>query len=378
MLSTIFFLFSAFVLLVYISLILYFSFGYSKIKSSKAGESGNVKISILVAFRNEEENLPNLIDCLSNQTMPREAFEILFINDHSTDESENIILKYIKNQENINVTLLQLNETTGKKNAISKAVIAAKHNWIVTIDADMTVEPNWLDHISKVLYLESPDMLILPVKIAAGKTFFTNLQAVEFIFLSGITSAAAELKNPFLCNGANLAFNKDVFLNANPFDGNLQIASGDDLFLLQKIKEKFEHKIIWSNQKSSIATTEPKKKLAEFISQRIRWAGKTKAVKSRLNSFTAGFVFLVSINTIFILTTCFFELSYLKFAASFYLLKIGVELLFFLQVSSFYGAKKKWWWVILLQPVYCFYIIFIGSMSIFATTTWKGRKIKNI
>ena len=193
------------------------------------------KISLIIPARNEETNIGKLLAALSNQSYPKELTEIIVVDDHSTDNTATIVQQFPF------AKLIQLKEdaiNSYKKKAIEKGIAEATGELIVTTDADCNVNPGWLRAINSSFSDESVKMSFGAVRIQSDQTIFSRLQALEFSSLIGSGASTAAFGFPTMCNGANLAFTKEAFLQTNGYTGNEQIASGDDEFLMRKIEAK--------------------------------------------------------------------------------------------------------------------------------------------
>jgi biofilm PGA synthesis N-glycosyltransferase PgaC len=328
-------------------------------------------LSVVIPVRNEEEAIDRLLNDLVNQHYPKDKFEIIVVNDHSNDNTSQVVGKKIDNATNLRIVV---NEGQGKKLAITTGVRLSKGEIIVTTDADCWVGTNWLQTISDSFYNEKIKMVFGPVKIQNENSFFSKLQAIEFSSLIGSGAATIMLEIPTMCNGANLAFRKDTFAEVDGYEGNTHIASGDDEFLMRKIFKKYPEGIRFNNSQESIVSTKPQRTLSEFIDQRIRWAGKWKFHNDLKSKLLAVYIFLFQLSVLILpVLVMRGHLSPLT-AVIFLLVKAILELIFLRSVTSWLGVKWDWLSFIALQFIYPLYVLGIGLSSSFLKPIWKGRK----
>src|SRR5690606_28290716 len=235
----------------------------------------------LIAARNEEANIGRtLLDILAQQ-FPRELLEIIVIDDHSTDGTSAVVGSFSAQ----GVRLLKLNESkplnSYKKKAITEGIAIATGDIIVTTDADCRMGPKWLATV--VGYMEANQYALVssPVVYSEERSFFEELQTLEFLYLIGLGAAGIGNGNPTTCNGANLAYRRDVFFEMGGFKGIDNLASGDDELFLHKVAEKYAHKIGFCKSRDAVVFTDAKPDLASFISQRKRWASKSTKYKDK-------------------------------------------------------------------------------------------------
>jgi len=330
-------------------------------------------ITVLIPFRNEEENLEKCIQSVLNQKYPAEHLEIIALNDHSDDESEKIIKKYTL--QNSNIKLINLTSEYGKKEALEKGISIAKHSWIVTLDADCIVKENWLEKLNQYIQKTGNNYVVMPVIYHQEKSFFERIQSLEFLTLVATSAACIQGKNPLMSNGANTAFSKVLFNQVNGFEGNKHISSGDDVFLLQKIIALENHTIGYLHHQDVIAYTNATSTLKQFVKQRVRWGSKSKAYKSKFSIGIAILIFIINIELILTLLLAIGQ----QISWNIFLILFLVKLLFdtiFIRISTpFYGKEKLAFLTLQLAILYPIYIFVISFLSFIYRPTWKGRKI---
>ena len=225
------------------------------------------KISVIIAARDEEKNIGQLLQALQEQSYPKELFEIIVVDDHSTDATAGIV------QQFPTVKLIRLKEdgiNSYKKKAIETGIAAATGELIVTTDADCLPSREWLKTIATFKEEKDAIFIAAPVVIDCNSSMLQIFQAMDFMVLQGITGAAVYKKALSMCNGANLAYEKNVFNEVNGFVGIDNIASGDDMLLMHKISTQYRGSVHYLKSKKAIVSTQPMKSWKDFFNQRIR------------------------------------------------------------------------------------------------------------
>ncbi len=342
-------------------------------------------ISVIVPARNEERNIEHCLNSLVLQDYPKQLFEIIVVDDHSNDKTVAIV-EFVR-ETNLAVHLVKLSEYTRgarinsyKKKAIATGIGYAKGVLIATTDADCIVPEKWLRTIGNCYLSYRPAMIAAPVRfdIPPARNFLERLffifQSLDFMTLQGITGAAIHRKIHYMANGANLAYTKAVFESVQGFEGIDNIASGDDMLLMEKIG--FINNIRYLKSKEAIVSTYPEPTLQKFLNQRIRWAGKSSAYSDKKIKLVLALVYLANV---WLVATAagalFFEISLFYFLILF-LVKLIADLVFQFPVGKFFGQRKLVWWLILLEPFHIIYIIIAGCLGAFGSYSWKGRKVK--
>ena len=149
--------------------------------------SAGLKISVNIPARNEEENIGALLTSLQKQIYPKELFEIIVVDDHSTDNTAAVV------QKHPGVKLLQLKEmgiNSYKKKALATGIRASTGDWIVTTDADCTAQPEWLQTMASYQEKTNAVLIAAPVDLNCNHTLLQIFQATDFMILQAITGAS--------------------------------------------------------------------------------------------------------------------------------------------------------------------------------------------
>ncbi|NNC69771.1 MAG: glycosyltransferase, partial [Flavobacteriaceae bacterium] len=258
--------------LLYCVIIMSFIIGFDRVKEIEVKEGISMRsFSIIIPFRNEEESLPELLASLQQLNYRNDYFEIIFVNDDSTDNSVELIKKFLAQFGN-DIIIIDANRKSNspKKDAIETAIKQAKFNHIITTDADCIVPPNWLQLFDLMIEKNEAQFIVAPVAFHSKNTFLDRFQVLDLMSLQGVTIGAFGIGKPFLCNGANLCYSKDAFNAVDGFEGNSMIASGDDIFLLEKVLKNQPEKVVYLKSKVAIVYSITQPNLKELIHQRIR------------------------------------------------------------------------------------------------------------
>jgi len=179
-----------------------------------------------------------------------------------------------------------------------------------------------------------------------------------------------------MCNGANLCYKKTAYFKVNGFEGNTKIASGDDLFLLQKMTVEFPTKICYLKSNEAIVTTNTENSWKLFLNQQIRWAAKTTAYESYFSKFIGLIVLAINLTLVALVIATLLDNFYWKYLFIIYLLKLLFDFLLIYKTAVFLNNKNSLNYYILISVLYPFFIIYIGILSLFKNYEWKGRLFK--
>ena len=361
-------------LAIYSILILYYKAGWHELEPFSPGTNEpHTKISLVIAARNEEENIGKLLSSIESQTYPKQFFEVIVVDDHSTDNTTNIV----RNFQSAKLIRLQFDSINSyKKKAIETGIAAASGDLIVTTDADCVVQENWLKTIASFKEQTNAVFIAAPVVMENKLTLLQIFQSLDFLVLQGVTAASVRKKIHNMCNGANLAYEKKAFFEVNGFTGIDHIASGDDMLLMQKISQRFPGKISYLLSKEAIVNTQAAKTWKEFFSQRIRWASKATNYND-IKIFSALFlVYFFNCSLLALFIAGFWNYNLWWGFAGALIIKTFVELLFLYPVARFYNKHDLLKLFPLFQPLHIVYTIIAGWLGVFGSFEWKGRRVK--
>ncbi|NBU80280.1 MAG: glycosyltransferase [Flavobacteriaceae bacterium] len=366
------------ILLVYVFLILQLIFGFNKVKSFKATDlNPKTAFTIVVPFRNEAKNLPTLLESISNLNYPHKLIEIILVDDVSQDNSERICIQWRMKHEYLDTTLLENLHLSNspKKDAIGRAMPIAKHNWVVTTDADCIVNKNWLLTLDNYIQTNDPEMIVGAVMYKAKNNWFHHFQQLDLISLQGVTIGSFGIGKPFMCNGANFAYTKKFFTEIGGFGGISETVSGDDVFLLQKAVNANPDKVHYLKNTNSIVKTKPENDLFKLFMQRVRWAGKSTSYKSDYAKFLAVIVLLMNLSLTFAFCLLPFALFNWRVLLIVFLIKYTVDYIM-LYKSNAYLRKGKFFVPVASSVIYPFFSTLVGVYSLFGSFRWKGRTFR--
>jgi len=375
------------------------------------------KISVLVPARNEETNIRTCLQSLSQQSYPKNRYEVIVIDDHSTDRTASIVKEF--EAGGMSLRCLSLSEAeaaagaereapvksepkspakdaaeravpeklTGpakayKKFAIETGIRAATGELILTTDADCQCPAGWLQTMAGFYEETGAKFIAAPVRIAepgnpgSNSSFLVLFQTLDFITLQGITGAAVYKQFHSMCNGANLAYERKVFFEVDGFKDIDDIPSGDDMLLMHKIYSKYPQKVFFLKNPQAIVSTRPQTSWGGFVNQRVRWASKAARYEDKRIFWVLLLVYLLNLLFIGLLLASWWNSWYLWLLLILLTIKTSVEFPFVRSVAAFFGQRQLMVYFPALQPAHIIYTVVIGWLGQFGSYRWKERTIK--
>lgn len=362
----------------YLVLIGSFSYGFNNIKLFKNEDVvAKTKFSVIIPFRNEAEKLPALLHSISALNYPKELYELIFVDDASDDDSNRHVIRF-QEQSKIDLKVISNNRKTNspKKDAITSAIAIAKHDWIVTTDADCVLPKFWLDCFDAYIQKHQPELIVAPVTYSEPKNFIERFQLLDVLSLQAATVGGFGINQPFLCNGANLAYKKSVFQSLQGFEGNAHIASGDDIFLLEKVIKKDKKNAHYLKSNHAIVTTQPQPDFESLIAQRVRWASKTSAYQNLFGKLTGILILLMNAMIMCLVVMAILNLISYKIVLYILLIKFYIDLLLIYKSAQFFEQKSVLKTYIPSFFIYPIFTVYVAFLSVFSEYKWKSRTYK--
>lgn len=368
-----FWVFAILILFTYTVFIYKIGKGWNSIPDFKfATRKPAVSISVIIAVRNEKDTILSVLDDILKQDYSSDFFEVLVVDDHSQDQTEKLVNRKIASRKNMHLLALPEGKY-GKKTAIDFGINMAQGKLIVTVDADCHMQKKWLSSIV-AFYINQgePDMIIGLVDYFPSVSFTGKLQRFEFLSLIGSGAGAAGTGHPMMCNGANLAYKKETYMQL--YDPLMSKAtSGDDVFLMLKFKQKgYLIRVLKSNE--SIVYTQQPTSFKNFFSQRVRWASKARYYKDPDVIIPALVIFITNIILLLSLGLMIADINFFLFPLLF-IVKSLVDFLFMKKVLQFFNHQHLLKFLVIIQLLYPFYMISMGLAGNFKYT-WKERSVK--
>lgn len=355
--------------IIYVFTIAWLIYGFTKINTFEyTGLSPITSFTIIVPFRNEANNLPILLESFSKLNYPSDLFEVILVDDESDFKFQILDFRFpvlLTNNSRVS--------NSPKKDAITTAMQHVKSKWVVTTDADCVAPENWLLSLDNFIQLNSFSMLAGTVSYDCKKSFLHHFQQLDLASLQGATIGSFGVKKGFMCNGANFAYTKSFFQELNGFDGNNSIASGDDVFLLQKALFYNPEKVAYLKSKDSIVITKPVDSWKALFYQRVRWASKTTSYQILFGKNLGFLVFLMNLSMVLAFVMLFIGTIYWLVVFLLFIVKFIIDAILILQTNSFLTPDKIKY-LVLSSLVYPFFSTAVALYCLFGTYEWKGRR----
>jgi cellulose synthase/poly-beta-1,6-N-acetylglucosamine synthase-like glycosyltransferase len=359
------FIYASYILsFVFLLLAVIIYFGY-KFEFQKTGRtSTNPKLSIVIAAKNEELNINTLLDSLENLDYPNENFEVIIVDDNSTDRTSELIQSRIAGKNNFTFIRAKQKEMEGKKGALTEGIKKAKYDYIVITDADCKPEINWLKAMVSKLN-EGYDFVFGVSPILLGKSLVEKISAFENLRNTFLTIAAVGLKIPYSASARSFAFRNKSFKNVGGYTNTTETLSGDDDLLL---REAVKNKMLIGTviEPEAFVFSSAPKSFAEYFRQKKRHLQTSFHYLPKQKLFL-GFWHLINLLSMLIVLLIFLSpVLLLPF-----IIKLFYDVFVVLKHQRKLGHSFRFYEVIYLQIIFEILVIVNFFNSLFGKIEWK-------
>jgi len=321
------------------------------------------RVAVIIPARNEAKTLGRCLDALKRQTYPSDRYEILVVDDDSSDDTAAVALAHGVR------CVLSTPLPSGwspKKAALHLGIQRSQAEIILTTDADCVVPARWIE--TMISYFgEKVGVVVSWVDIESTGALLSRLEALDAWSFQVVGAGAIGHQQPFLANGANWGYRRALYDQAGGFCGIEAAASGDDDLLLQKMRRR-EYSVAFADEADCRVRTTPCVSLSAFLQQRLRWASKTTLYPFSIIALE-GFIFLYNASLLLLAILVFFRPTWLFF----FLVKIFCDAGLLHRSGAPPGRKNlvdfllaQWWQVL--------YTLLVGLLAWRGRFVWKGRR----
>ena len=328
-------------------------------------------ISIIIPFRNEALRMEDAIKSLQKLNYSPNCYEIIFVNDHSSDNFSALVEKH---EDNDIIRWID-NDGKGKKSAVESGISRANFDWILSSDADCIFDPAWLESANYLINNSASDLFVLPVYTPYRKGLLNKFQYYDSLSTLGFNIGYySKTGKVLLASAANLLYKRRDFIELDPYSNNKEIHSGDDIFILKKFKEA-HRRIEVSFLRGTWVITKANSSWIDLIDQRVRWVKKMGSLKKDEAINFGLYIFIIQLALLLSLLSIFYHISFVLLFIIFLITKTYYDFKLMRGISHYRAIRVKFIDVFFLEFIYMLFVPLLLIVSIFRKPIWKGRKI---
>lgn len=342
-------------------------------KKSSVPEKELPRVSVVVAARNEEENIERCIKSILALDYPKDKLEIIIADDGSTDRTSEIVLKFQETNPNLKLLQIesQINNLKGKANALAQAIDKTSGEFIFMTDADCAVPETWIKGMLR--YFDEKTGVASGITIIEPGKIFYGMQSLDWAFLLGVAASVGKLFKPVACIGNNMAFRKQAYVECGGYQ-NLKFSITEDFALFKAIIKNGKWKYSYPVDIETLVISKPVKTWKELYHQKKRWGtGGLDTGPLGIAVMSGGYLF-----HLFLLLSPFFlkGVANLLFVI---VLKLLVDGAFLFKILKKIKKIPLLKYLPFFELYYIIYVVALPFAVFFGgKTVWKNRKYKGL
>ena len=352
-------------LVMYVIQVAVFLYGIRRNKDFLPNDS-TPYVSVIIAARNEEENIKSCVLSVSNQTYPASLYEIIVVDDNSDDATTAICNELSKTIANLTIVHTGNNrESGGKTNALIVGIEQSKGEIILITDADCLVPGTWIS--STVSQYDEHVGIVGGMTLQQATTPFEGMQSLDWAYLLGIASAAATLRNPLSTIGNNLSFRRKAYDDVGGYR-SIHFSVTEDYALFQAIIKNGNWDYRYPIDLNLLVISKPCRTFKELARQKHRWG------KGGLDMTLSGFAIMgigFSLHAMILLSIFF---GSIVAAAVSLLVKWLADYLLLNTLMQRFSRREDLRFFYFFEVYYHFYVLLLPFIVFFGgKVIWKGR-----
>jgi cellulose synthase/poly-beta-1,6-N-acetylglucosamine synthase-like glycosyltransferase len=323
--------------------------------------------SVIIAARNEEKNLLQCLKSVAEQTYPKSKFEIIIVDDGSTDSTNSICEEFASVHSNVKVIQAQDSPGLyGKANALACGIEAARGDIILITDADCIVTPRWIEETA--LRFDEKTGLIGGFTLQKARTKFEGMQSLDWTFILGMAASTAGMKCPLGSIGNNLSFRKSAYDMIGGYR-KLKFSVTEDYTIVQAIVKSRKWNYIYPIDPNHLVESNPCPDLITLLRQKHRWG------KGGLDMKPAGLLIMVIGFLMHLSPFIMLFWGGVVQSATALIIKMTADYVFLYSILKRLGKTEDLRWFYWFELYFILYVIALPFLVFFGgKVKWKGRK----
>lgn len=379
--DTVFLIFTVLILLCLLTLgyavaLVWILLGLYRIPKEKSDLQPHV--SVVVAARNESENIKALLTALTAQDYPRDKYEIIVVDDDSEDDTSALVEKAATATER---PLIRLLHTTNrdqvispKKNALDLGISQSTGAILLFTDADCAPPARWISGMVS-RFTPSVGMVIgySSYELPQLRGITSYLLALDSLSLAAVAAGTSGWGRPATCTGRNLAYRKKVYREVGGFEEIKNFISGDDDLFLQLVLKKTNWNVRYALDPELVVPTKILNSFKRFYHQRLRHASKGLHYdRNKIAALVGIYLFNLLLFILIPLTLLVHHLPEIP------LLCFGLKTILEFHLLSQFAIRMRRLNLLVVFPLAALfhvpYVIVFGAMGQYAKFNWKGQQ----
>ena len=345
-------------------LVLLFLYGLTRTRD-RAGHASPF-VSVIIAARDEENNIANCLTSVLRQTYPSNLFEVIVVDDNSTDNTADICKAFMERFPNLFCIAAPENPNLpGKPNALACGIEASHGEVILITDADCTVPSTWIECTAQ--HYEGNIGLIGGITLQRNANWFEGMQSLDWAFILGMAASTAGLGHQHGSIGNNLSFKRKAYDHVGGYR-KLKFSVTEDYTIVQAIIDSGQWDYIYPIDSKTMVESKPCSDWKTLLRQKQRWG------KGALDMKISGFLIMVVGFCMHISPFIMLYWGSVVLSASMLLVKFIFDYIFLYRFLKRVERISDLKWFYYFEMYFIFYVILLPFLVFFGgKVQWKGR-----
>ncbi len=324
----------------------------------------NITLSVIVAAKNEEKNLPALISSLVKQSYAADLFEVIIIDDNSSDNTFEKAKSLTENFYHFSIYKVTDKKYSGKKGVLEFGIAKAKNPFVLITDADCQPDKKWIESFARKLDSDN-DFVFGIAPFIQDKTLVNKISCFENLRTQLLTLSFANLGLPYSAAARSFGFRKNSFDKLSGYQNTTETLSGDDdLLLREAVKHKMKIDIVADDD--SFVYSNTSKSFAEYLKQKTRHTS-TSLHYLFIHQLLLGLWHLINLFMLFSPLLMIFNIKFLIL----FLVKVLGDIYLISSTKDYFNYKFNFLEIVFYQVIYEILLIINFFNAIFRKVEWK-------
>lgn len=207
-----------------------------------------IPLSVIIALKNEATHVNELVKALLKQTYDSNLYEVIFVDDNSTDDTYSLLTSLTEQHANMTVLKAVDKPYPAKKGALAIGIHASHFPHLLFTDGDCVPQERWIESFAAE-FSNNKDILIGAAPFYSTGSLLNKIVCYENLVNTMLTISFLALRRPYSAVGRSIGYSKEAYRKVKGFEQTMDTVSGDDdLFIREAVRNNLQIGILTSQR----------------------------------------------------------------------------------------------------------------------------------